>query len=73
MDVAATRPRVPSFYALELPRAIHGKLPDLEQFENEARDAAPARLNRPAPQAASDAIDDSEFDLVAIDSFGLLR
>src|SRR5207302_494701 len=68
MDVASARPRVPSFYALELPRALNGALPDLDEFEKQARDAAPARLNRPAPKSAEDAIDDAEYDLVAIES-----
>ena len=68
MDVAAARPRVPSFYALELPRAIEGALPDLAKFEERARRAAPARLNRPAPATAADAIDDFEYDLVAIEA-----
>jgi ATP-dependent helicase/nuclease subunit B len=68
MDVAAARPRVPSFYALELPRAIAGSLPDLRAFETQARDAAPARLNRPAPRDAVDAIDDAELDLTNIEA-----
>ncbi len=66
MEVAEARPRVPSFYALELPRALHGALPELKEFENRAREAAPARLNWPAPREAREAIDDAEFDLVAI-------
>ena len=66
MDVAEARPRVPSFYALELPRAIHGCLPELKKFEESTRDAAPARLNWPAPHSAADAIDDAEYDLVAL-------
>ena len=37
MDVAEARPRVPSFYALELPRAIEGGLPELDEFEDRAR------------------------------------
>jgi len=66
MDVAEARPRVPSFYALELPRAIQGSLPELKRFEEQTRDAAPARLNWPAPNDAADAIDDAEYDLVAL-------
>jgi ATP-dependent helicase/nuclease subunit B len=68
MDVAEARPRVPSFYALELPRAIQGSLPELKKFEEQTRDAAPARLNWPAPGSAADAIDDAEYDLVALRS-----
>jgi len=66
MDVAEARPRVPSFYALELPRAVQGRLPELKKFEQLARDAAPARLNWPAPPEAADAIDDAEYDLVTL-------
>ena len=66
MDVAEARPRVPSFYALELPRALEGALPKLKPFEESARDAAPARLNWPAPASAADAIDDAEYDLAAL-------
>jgi CRISPR/Cas system-associated exonuclease Cas4 (RecB family) len=66
MEVAEARPRVPSFYALELPRALEGRIPELEQFERRAREAAPVRLNWPAPREISDAIDDAEFDLASI-------
>ncbi len=68
MDVAESRPRVPSFYALELPRAIEGALPELRAFEESARKAAPARLNWPAPAEAADAIDETEYDLVTLKS-----
>ena len=66
MEVSEARPRVPSFYALELPRAVEGSLPELKAFEDRARHAAPARLNWPAPKVAIDAIDNAEYDLVAI-------
>jgi CRISPR-associated protein Cas4 len=66
MEVTEARPRVPSFYALELPRAIHGSVPELAEFERQARDAAPARLNWPAPSETTDAIDDAEYDLASI-------
>jgi hypothetical protein len=66
MDVAEARPRVPSFYALELPRALEGALPKLREFEERARDAAQARLNWPAPRETSDAIDNAEFDLAML-------
>jgi ATP-dependent helicase/nuclease subunit B len=67
MDVAEARPRVPSFYALELPRAVEGKLPALKEFEERTRDASPSRLNWPAPHQAAEAIDDAEYDLVMLD------
>jgi ATP-dependent helicase/nuclease subunit B len=66
MDVAEARPRVPSFYALELPRAIEGRLPRLKEFEERTRTGAPARLNWPAPADASESIDDAEYDLAML-------
>jgi len=66
MEVSEARPRVPSFYALELPRAVEGSLPELKAFEDRAREAASARLNWPAPKDAIDAIDNAEYDLVSI-------
>lgn len=66
MDTAEGRPRVPSFYALELPRAIEGRLPKLDDFEHKAQAGAPARLNWPAPADTADAIDDAEYDLAVL-------
>ncbi len=66
MDVAQARPRVPSFYALEILRAAYGRLPDLAAFEDTARRGAPSRLDWPAPVDPLEAIDDAEFDLAAI-------
>ncbi|HEY4360431.1 MAG TPA: PD-(D/E)XK nuclease family protein [Bryobacteraceae bacterium] len=68
MDVAEARPRVPSFYALELPKAREGALPKLKEFERRTREAAAARLNWPAPKTTADAIDDAEYDLVKLSS-----
>ena len=58
---------MPSFYALELPRAIEGRAAEAEGVrERDTRDAAPARLNWPAPQDAAEAIDDAEYDLATL-------
>ena len=73
MDVAEARPRVPSFYALELPRAVEGRLPELKEFEKQAREAAPARLNWPAPAKTADAIDPVEYDLATLKGSGGAR
>jgi ATP-dependent helicase/nuclease subunit B len=73
MDVAEARPRVPSFYALELPKAMEGSLPKLRDFERRTREAAPARLNWPAPKTTADAIDDAEYDLVKLTGVGGAR
>ena len=66
MDVVESRPRVPSFYALEIVRAAHGRLPGLRTFEETARRAAPSRLDWPAPLDPRQAIDDAEFDLATL-------
>jgi ATP-dependent helicase/nuclease subunit B len=66
MDAVESRPRVPSFYALEIVRAAHGRLPELRAFEEHARRGAPSRLDWPAPAEALEAIDDAEFDLAAL-------
>ncbi len=66
VDAVESRPRVPSFYALEIVRAAHGRLPDLRTFEEKARRAAPSRLDWPAPADAREAIDDAEFDLATL-------
>jgi ATP-dependent helicase/nuclease subunit B len=66
MDAAEARARVPSFYALELPRALEGALPKLKEFEARTREAAAARLSWPAPKTPAEAIDDAEYDLVQL-------
>ena len=66
VDAVESRPRVPSFYALEIVRAAHGRLPELRSFEEKARQGAPSRLDWPAPADALEAIDDAEFDLAAL-------
>ena len=63
LDTLEGRPKVPSFYGLDLLRAAEGNLPDLRHLERRASAESAARLGWPAPRAASDAIDDAEFDL----------
>jgi CRISPR/Cas system-associated exonuclease Cas4 (RecB family) len=66
MDVVQARPRVPSFYALEVMRAAEGRLPSLREFEKRATASAPARLDWPAPSDPQVAIDDAEYDLASL-------
>jgi len=66
VDVVEARPRVPSFYGLDVARATRGLLPDHEELEREAHDVANARLAWPAPPAADDAIDAVEHDLAIL-------
>ncbi|MEZ5064451.1 MAG: PD-(D/E)XK nuclease family protein [bacterium] len=67
VEVAEGRPRVPSFYALDVARAQRGEIPDWEQLEREAETEASARLAWPAPHDASRAIDAAEHDLASIE------
>jgi CRISPR/Cas system-associated exonuclease Cas4 (RecB family) len=63
IETAEARARVPSFYALEVMRAVTGRIPDHQQLELEASEEASASLAWPAPQRPEDAIDDFEHDL----------
>jgi RecB family exonuclease len=63
LDVDGSRPRVPSFYALEALRAAEGVLPGFDELSRRAETVGAARLGWPAPARAADAIDAAEFDL----------
>ena len=63
---ADSRPRVPSFYALDVERALTGRVPDFRDLERQAGARVGARLDWPAPDAAADAIDDAEHDLAVL-------
>ena len=60
------RPRVPSVYALEMARALTGRVPEPQKMEREAAAAADARLAWPAPDDPSRAIDEVEHDLATL-------
>jgi hypothetical protein len=66
VDVAQSRPRVPSLYALEILRAALGRLPELREFEKRAAEGAESRLDWSAPRDHRSAIDDAEYDLVSL-------
>jgi ATP-dependent helicase/nuclease subunit B len=66
LDVDGSRPRVPSFYALEALRAAEGVLPSFEQLSRRAETTGLARLGWPAPEQAAAAIDAAEFDLARL-------
>ena len=63
IETAEARARVPSFYALEVMRAVTGRVPDHQTARAEASEEANASLAWPAPQRPEDAIDDFEHDL----------
>jgi ATP-dependent helicase/nuclease subunit B len=73
MDVAQSRARVPSFYALEVVRAAEGRLPSLREFRDRASSAASSRLDWPAPAHPRHAIDDAEYDLASLQAALKLR
>ena len=52
LDVAESRPRVPSFYALDVMRAITGRVPNHDELQERAAAAGGARLAWPAPARA---------------------
>jgi ATP-dependent helicase/nuclease subunit B len=66
LDVAETRARVPSFYALDVVRAITGEIPDHRQLASESAAEAGASLSWPAPKDPNRAIDDLEHDLASL-------
>ena len=65
-DVVHARPRVPSFYGLEVLQAIDGTLPAFDELTRRAQPGAAARMGFPAPEQPSDAIDDAEYDLAML-------
>jgi CRISPR/Cas system-associated exonuclease Cas4 (RecB family) len=66
LDVGEARARVPSFYALDVMRAITGSVPDHRALAAEAAEEAGANLGWPAPADAGRAIDDLEHDLASL-------
>jgi len=66
VDLDQGRPRVPSFYALEVLRAAEGRLPGFDELDKRAAGEQAARLGWPAPREAAQAIDDAEFDLAVL-------
>jgi CRISPR/Cas system-associated exonuclease Cas4 (RecB family) len=66
IELSEARARVPSFYALDLMRAVHGKVPDYELLEESAQAAGNATLAWPAPPDPAHAIDDQEHDLAVL-------
>ena len=66
LEVAEGRARVPSFYSLDVMRAIRGAIPDFEELEREASAGSNAWLSWPAPENAENAIDPVEHDLAVL-------
>ena len=66
LQLNESRPRVPSFYALDVERARVGRVPDFRRVERAAYRQAGARLAWPAPEDPTHAIDDTEHDLAVL-------
>jgi ATP-dependent helicase/nuclease subunit B len=66
IDLSGARPRVPSFYLLDVMRAVTGRIPNHESLQREAAAAGGARLDWPAPPRAGQAIDGIEHDLASL-------
>jgi ATP-dependent helicase/nuclease subunit B len=66
IELTESRARVPSFYALDMMRAVTGSVPDHEWLEERARETGNATLAWPAPPSPEDAIDDQEHDLAVL-------
>lgn len=66
LEMAESRPRVPSFYALDVMRAITGRIPNHEELQAAAAAEGGAGLAWPAPAEPSRAIDDLEHDLAVL-------
>lgn len=66
LDVAGARPRVPSFYVLDVMRAIVGRIPHHEALQRAAAVAGGAKLDWPAPARPGEAIDEVEHDLATL-------
>lgn len=68
-DLEHGRPRVPSFYGLEVLHAVDGTLPAFDELNRRAQPGAAARMGWPAPEDSALAIDDAEYDLSILDKW----
>lgn len=66
VDVSGARPRVPSFYVLDVMRAVTGRIPNHEVLQRQAAAAGGAKLDWPAPLRPADSIDEVEHDLATL-------
>ena len=66
LDVSGARPRVPSFYVLDVMRAVTGRIPNHEVLQREAAAEGGAKLDWPAPAEPALAVDEVEHDLATL-------
>ena len=67
VDLDQGRPRVPSFYALEILRAAEGRLPGFDELVSARRASRRRAWDGPRRRRPTDAIDDAEFDLAVLE------
>jgi len=63
VELNESRQRVPSFYVLDIARAIEGRIPPASELATRASQNGGATLAWPAPAVPATAIDDFEHDL----------
>jgi len=68
VDMDQSRPRVPSFYGLEVIRAAEGRLPGFDELAQRAELRTGARIGWPAPQRVELSIDEAEYDLAVLET-----
>lgn len=66
VEIGEGRPRVPSLYALEIWRAMTGRVPGASELQQGAARASKATLAWPAPHESRDAVDALEHDLATL-------
>ncbi len=66
LELAESRPRVPSFYVLDVMRATTGAIPRYDALASAASASGSASLDWPAPADPDAAIDDLEHDLAVL-------
>ena len=66
LELAESRPRVPSFYVLDVMRATTGAIPRYDALADAAATLGSASLDWPAPADPNDAIDAFEHDLAVL-------
>ncbi len=69
IDLDQGRPRVPSFYGLEVIEAAEGALPGFDELGRRADATGGARIGWPAPDDRMEAIDEAEHDLALLDNY----
>jgi len=66
VEIGEGRPRVPSLYALEVWRAMTGRVPSADELQQTAARVSRATLAWPAPADRDEAIDALEHDLATL-------